>query len=61
MAADGAHVAVSAGMLGHANPTITLSTYTHFVPGMQSIAAKRLNEMFLAFLVRDLDGLSEVT
>jgi integrase len=46
MAADGAHVAVIAGMLGHANPTTTLSTYTHFVPGMQSMAVSRLNEMF---------------
>ena len=61
MAADGAHVAVIAGMLGHANPTTTLSTYTHFVPGMQSMAVKRLNEMFPASLVRDLEGLPEVT
>ncbi len=61
MAADGAHVAVIAGMLGHANPTTTLSTYTHFVPGMQSMTVKRLNEMFPASLVPDLEGLPEVT
>jgi integrase len=61
MAADGAHVAVIAGMLAHANPTTTLSTYTHFVPGMQSMAVKRLNEMFPASLVRDLESLPEVT
>jgi integrase len=61
MAADGAHVAVIAGMLGHANPTTTLSTYTHFVPGMQSMAVSRLNEMFPASLVRDLEELPEVT
>lgn len=61
MAADGAHVAVIAGMLGHANPTTTLSTYTYFVPGMQSMAVSRLNEMFLASLVRDLEELPQVT
>jgi len=61
MAADGAHVAVIAGMLGHANPTTTLSTYTHFVPGMQSMAVSCLNEMFPASLVRDLEELPEVT
>ena len=61
MTADGAHVAVIAGMLGHANPTTTLSTYTHFVPGMQSMAVRRLNEMFPASLVRDLEELPEVT
>ena len=61
MAADGVHVAVIAGMPGHTNPTTTLSTYTHFVPGMQSMAVKRLNEMFPASLVRDLEGLPEVT
>jgi integrase len=61
MAADGAHVAVIAGMLGHANPTTTLSTYTHFVPGMQSMAVSRLNEMFPASLVHDLEELPEVT
>ena len=48
-------------MLGHANPTTTLSTYTHFVPGMQSMAVSRLNEMFPASLVRDLEELPEIT
>jgi integrase len=61
MAADGAHVAVIAGMLGHASPTTTLSTYTHFVPGLQSMVVSRLNEMFPASLVRDLEELPEVT
>ena len=61
MALDGAHVAVIAGMLGHSSPTTTLNTYTHFVPGMQSMAVKRLNEMFPASLVRDLEDLASVT
>ena len=61
LAGAGAHVAIVAGMLGHANPTTTLSTYTHFVPGMQSMAVSRLNEMFPASLVRDLEELPEVT
>ena len=33
MALDGAHVAVTAGMLGHISPT-TLNTYAHFVRGL---------------------------
>jgi integrase len=61
MALDGAHVAVIAGMLGHSSPVTTLNTYTHFVPGMQSMAVKRLNEMFPASLVRDLEDLPSVT
>ncbi len=59
--ADGAHVVVIAGILGHANPPTTLSTYTHFVPGMQSMTVKRLNEMFPASLMRDLEELPEIT
>jgi hypothetical protein len=45
----------------NANPTTTLSTYTHFVAGMQSMAVSRLNEMFPASLLRDLEGLPEAT
>ncbi|WP_273843978.1 site-specific integrase [Rubrobacter calidifluminis] len=61
MALDGAHVAVVAGMLGHASPTTTLNTYTHFVPGMQAMAVKRLNELFPASLVADLEDLPDLS
>jgi integrase len=40
----GVDVRTTAGVLGHASPTITLSTYAHLMPNAQREAVDRLGE-----------------
>ena len=40
----GVDVRTAAGVLGHASPTITLSTYAHLMPEAQRDAVDRLGE-----------------
>jgi integrase len=47
MLAAGAPVKVVADVLGHASPTITLSTYAHVLPGMAEEAGARLSASLL--------------
>jgi integrase len=43
MLADGTPTKVVSEQLGHASPTITLSVYSHVMPGMAEEAATRLS------------------
>lgn len=51
LAGAGAHAAIVAGMLGHADANLTLSTYTHYLPSMQGWATERLDEIFPASML----------
>ncbi|WP_366247571.1 tyrosine-type recombinase/integrase [Terribacillus aidingensis] len=42
----GVHARVLQERLGHASIQITLDTYSHLIPGMQSAAAKMLGQLF---------------
>jgi len=42
MLAEGVHPRVVQGILGHANISLTLDTYSHVVPGLQEDAANRI-------------------
>jgi integrase len=42
----GQHPKVVSERLGHANVNITMNTYSHVMPNMQSDAAKKFNEAF---------------
>jgi integrase len=43
--AAGEHPKVVQERLGHSTITLTLDTYTHVVPGMQELAASRLESL----------------
>jgi integrase len=45
MLVGGIHPKVVQEMLGHANVTITLDTYSHLLPDMQDIAVEKLDEL----------------
>lgn len=42
---NGESLRVVADRLGHSNPTLTLSTYAHVLPGQDAVAAERLDAM----------------
>jgi integrase len=46
--AKGVHVKVVSEMLGHATITLTLDTYSHVIPAMQSDAAAAMDAVFTA-------------
>jgi integrase len=46
--AAGVNIKVIAERLGHANPTITLNTYSHLMPNAQAEAAARIDAIFRA-------------
>jgi integrase len=45
MLAGGVHPKVVQEMLGHANVTITLDTYSHLLPDMQDIVVEKLDDL----------------
>ena len=52
----GVNVKVVSERLGHANANITLSTYAHFLPGMQAVAAGKMDEILRSVTNRSPEG-----
>ena len=52
MLAGGVHVKVASERLGHSRVDITLNTYQHVLPGMQSDAAARVDDLLQSAINR---------
>ncbi len=46
MLCEGVHIKIAQELLGHADITITLNTYSHVLPGMGDEAAGAMDRIF---------------
>jgi hypothetical protein len=47
-------------VLGHANPAVTMKTYSHVLPGLTRAAADRLDEVLLPHAEASIGGTKAV-